>query len=98
MYDSGVGMIDLPAVRGNPFDNRPIESSRAQDLVGRKEILRRWREHIHSGSPRMILLVGESGSGRTSMINAISSQTPKQYIGQFLSEEGEQEKLSLIHI
>ena len=85
MYDSGVSSIDLPAVRGNPFDNRPIESSRAQDLVGRKEILRRWREHIHSGSPRMILLVGESGSGRTSMINAISSQTPKQYIGQFLS-------------
>ena len=98
MYDSGVSMIDLPAVRGNPFDNRPIESSRAQDLVGRKEILRRWREHIHSGSPRMILLVGESGSGRTSMINAISSQTPKQYIGQFLSEEGEQEKLVLHEI
>ena len=98
MYDSGVSSIDLPAVRGNPFDNRPIESSRAQDLVGRKEILRRWREHIHSGSPRMILLVGESGSGRTSMINAISSQTPKQYIGQFLSEESDQEKLVLHEI
>lgn len=96
MYDSGVSLIDLPAVRGNPFDNRPIESSRAQDLVGRKEMLRRWREHIHSGSPRMILLVGESGSGRTSMINAISSQTPKKYIGQFLSEENDQEK-SVLH-
>ena len=96
MYDSGVSLIDFPAVRGNPFDNRPIESSRAQDLVGRKEMLRRWREHIHSGSPRMILLVGESGSGRTSMINAISSQTPKKYIGQFLSEENDQEK-SVLH-
>ena len=52
MYDSGVSLIDFPAVRGNPFDNRPIESTRAQDLVGRKEMLRRWREHIHSGSPR----------------------------------------------
>ena len=91
-------MIDLPALRGNPFDNRPIESSRAHDLVGRKEILHRWREHILSGSPRMILLVGESGSGRTSMINAISSQTPKKYIGQFLSEEGDQAKLVLHEI
>jgi DNA-binding transcriptional ArsR family regulator len=98
MYDGGVSLIDLPALRGNPFDNRPIESSRAQDLVGRKEILHRWREHIHSGSPRMILLVGESGSGRTSMINAISSQTPKKYIGQFLSEEGDQAKLVLHEI
>jgi len=91
-------LIDLPALRGNPFDNRPIESSRAHDLVGRKEILHRWREHILSGSPRMILLVGESGSGRTSMINAISSQTPKKYIGQFLSEEGDQAKLVLHEI
>ena len=98
MYDGGVSLIDLPALRGNPFDNRPTESSRAQDLVGRKEILHRWREHIHSGSPRMILLVGESGSGRTSMINAISSQTPKKYIGQFLSEEGDQAKLVLHEI
>ena len=98
MYEGGVSLIDLPALRGNPFDNRPIESSRAQDLVGRKEILHRWREHIHSGSPRMILLVGESGSGRTSMINAISSQTPKKYIGQFLSEEGDQAKLVLHEI
>ena len=98
MYGSGVGSIDLPALRGNPFDNRPIESSRAQDLVGRKEILHRWREHIHSGSPRMILLVGEPGSGRTSMINAISSQTPKKYIGQFLSEEGDQTKVMLHEI
>ena len=98
MNGGGVSLIDLPALRGNPFDNRPIESSRAHDLVGRKEILHRWREHILSGSPRMILLVGESGSGRTSMINAISSQTPKKYIGQFLSEEGDQAKLVLHEI
>ena len=98
MYGGGASLIDLPALRGNPFDNRPIESSRAHDLVGRKEILHRWREHILSGSPRMILLVGESGSGRTSIINAISSQTPKKYIGQFLSEEGDQAKLVLHEI
>lgn len=92
----GVSLLDLPSVRGNPFDNRPIEASRAQDLVGRKKTLHRWRDHIHSGSPRMILLVGESGSGRTSMINAISSQTPKKYIGQYLSE-GDNQVRTVLH-
>jgi hypothetical protein len=92
----GVTLLDLPSVRGNPFDNRPIEASRAQDLVGRKKTLHRWRDHIHSGSPRMILLVGDSGSGRTSMINAISSQTPKKYIGQYLSE-GDNQVRTVLH-
>ena len=44
----------------------------------------------------MILLVGDPGSGRTSMINAISSQAPRKYIGQFLTEEGNQAK-SVLH-
>ncbi len=98
MSGNSVGLIDLPALRGNPFDNRPIEPSRAQDLVGRKEILHRWREYIHSGSPRMIFIIGDSGTGRTSIINAISSQTPKKFIGQFLSQEEDQAKLVLHEI
>ncbi len=96
MSQGEVSLLDLPSVRGNPFDNRPIEASRAHDLVGRKEILHRWRDHIHSGSPRMILLVGESGSGRTSMINTISSQTQKKYIGQYLSE-GDDQVRTVLH-
>ena len=85
MSIGGVTLLDLPSVRGNPFDNRPIEASRSHDLVGQQKILHRWRDHIHSGSPRMIFLVGDPGSGRTSIINTISSQTPKKYIGQYLS-------------
>ena len=96
MSQGEVSLLDLPSVRGNPFDNRPIEASRAHDLVGRKEILHRWRDHIHSGSPRMILLVGESGSGRTSMINTISSQTQKKYISQYLSE-GDDQVRTVLH-
>ena len=96
MSNVGVSLLDLPSVRGNPFDNRPIEASRAHDLVGRRKILHRWRDHIHSGSPRMILLVGESGSGRTSMINTISSQTQKKYIGQYLSE-GDDQVRTVLH-
>ena len=98
MSNVGVSLLDLPSVRGNPFDNRPIEASRAHDLVGRRKILHRWRDHIHSGSPRMILLVGESGSGRTSMINTISSQTQKKYIGQYLSEADDQVRTVLHEI
>ena len=89
-------LLDLPSVRGNPFDNRPIEASRAHDLVGRQEILHRWRDHIHSGSPRMILLIGDPGSGRTSIINTISSQTPKKYIGQYLSDDDDNVR-SVLH-
>ena len=98
MSSEGVSLLDLPSVRGNPFDNRPIEASRAHDLVGREKILHRWRDHILSGSPRMILLVGDSGSGRTSMINTISSLTPKKYIGQYLSESDDQVRTVLHEI
>ena len=55
MSSEGVSLLELPSVRGNPFDNRPIEASRAHDLVGREIILHRWKDHILSGSPRMIL-------------------------------------------
>jgi hypothetical protein len=41
------------------------------------------REHIISESPRMVLLVGERGSGRTSLVNALSSQVSKKFVGQF---------------
>ena len=78
-----VSSLDIPTLRGNPFDSRPIERNRASEIVGRQEILIRWKEHMHSQSPRLILLSGERGSGRTSLINAISSQTNERYIGTY---------------
>jgi len=78
-----VSSLDIPTLRGNPFDSRPIERNRAGDIVGRQEILIRWKEHMHSQSPRIILLSGERGSGRTSLINAISSQTNERFIGTY---------------
>jgi hypothetical protein len=74
---------DLPTLRGNPFDSRPIERNRASEIVGREDILIRWKEHMHSQSPRLILLSGERGSGRTSLINAISSQTNDRFVGTY---------------
>ena len=78
-----VSSLDIPTLRGNPFDSRPIERNRASEIVGRQEILIRWKEHMHSQSPRLILLSGERGSGRTSLINAISSQTNERFIGTY---------------
>ena len=81
MIAEAVSLLDLPPLRGNPFDHRPIESTRAQDIVGRDSLMTRLREHIISESPRMVLLVGERGSGRTSLVNALSSQVSKKFIG-----------------
>ncbi len=83
MMGEAVSLLDLPPLRGNPFELRPIESSRAQDIVGRDSLMTRLREHIISESPRMVLLVGERGSGRTSLVNALSSQVSKKFVGQF---------------
>jgi len=83
MVLSDLSPSDLPTLRGNPFDSRPIERNRADEIVGREEILIRWKEHMHSQSPRLILLAGERGSGRTSLINAISSQTNDRFIGSY---------------
>ncbi|HIK99528.1 MAG: hypothetical protein CXT72_02540 [Methanobacteriota archaeon] len=86
MDDQGVNLLELPPLRGNPFDNRPIESSRAHELVGHQPLLTKWRDHIHSQSPRMVLLIGEPGSGRTSIVNTVSSLTTQSYISQYFPE------------
>ncbi|RZP10270.1 MAG: ATP-binding protein, partial [Candidatus Poseidoniales archaeon] len=87
MIGEAVSLLDLPPLRGNPFELRPIESTRAQDLVGRDSLMTRLREHIISESPRMVLLVGERGSGRTSLVNALSSQVNKKFVGQFWPQD-----------
>ena len=87
MVLSDLSPSDLPTLRGNPFDSRPIERNRASEIVGREDILIRWKEHMHSQSPRMILLNGERGSGRTSLINAISSQTDDRFVGTYWHTE-----------
>ena len=87
MVLSDLSPSDLPTLRGNPFDSRPIERNRANEIVGREDILIRWKEHMHSQSPRMILLTGERGSGRTSLINAISSQTDDRFVGTYWHTE-----------
>ena len=75
--------LGLPLLRGNPFDLRPIESGRAEYVVGRDRLIASWREHIISQSPRMLLLVGERGSGRSSVVRTLASQTRRSFVGQY---------------
>jgi len=87
MAEGSATILDLPPLRGNPFDLRPIESSRAEHLVGRDPLLSKLRGYLILHTPRMVLLVGQRGSGRTSFINTLASQTSRRsYIGQFWPE------------
>lgn len=83
MADNVSENLGLPLLRGNPFDLRPIESGRAEYLVGRDRLIASWREHIISQSPRMMLLVGERGSGRSSVVRTLASQTRRSFVGQY---------------
>ena len=87
MVVAGMPILETPALRGNPFDMRPIERSRSHEIVARDDILMEYREHIHSSSPRMKLIIGEQGSGKSSLINVISSFTDRFYVGQYWHEE-----------
>ena len=88
MAEGPVSVLDLPPLRGNPFDLRPIEANRAEYLVGRDRLLAECREHLISQTPRMLLLVGDRGSGRTSFLNALASTTSRRpFIGQFWPED-----------
>ncbi len=97
MVEGPPNILDLPPLRGNPFDLRPIEPSRAEYLVGRDKLLSEWREHLISQTPRMLLLVGDRGSGKTSLLNALASTTSRRpYIGQFWPE-GDDPVQGVIH-
>ena len=69
--------LRLPALRENPFHSRPLEQGQGELLAGRDNITSRWTLFIKQNASRMIMLVGESGSGRTSLLQCMSSETEK---------------------
>ena len=76
-------LMELPSLSGNPFEIRPLSIGQAQDLIGRDEIVIECREHLISGSPRMVIVSGVRGSGRTSLLNAIASQSSDPFISDY---------------
>ena len=71
--------LHLPHMRSNPFSPRPIEANDYALLVGRTELLSNLRHHLRFGSPRLMVLLGERGSGRTSILHALSKLSPTPY-------------------
>ncbi len=69
--------LNLPPMRSNPFSGRPIESYDWNLLAGRGGIVAKMVRHLKYTSPRLILLKGERGSGRTSLIHALGSQASR---------------------
>ena len=72
-----VPILGIPALRENPFKARPLERGQSGLLIGRDEISARWTRFLKARNARMILLIGESGSGRSSMMRCVSEETAK---------------------
>ncbi|MEE3082768.1 MAG: hypothetical protein VX320_01595 [Candidatus Thermoplasmatota archaeon] len=63
--------LHLPYMRANPFSTRPIEADDAELLVGRSELMANLSHHLRFGGPRLMILQGERGTGRTSILHAL---------------------------
>jgi hypothetical protein len=66
----------LPPMDANPFSTLPLEASDSNLLVGRNHMLTILSQYMKFRSPRRILLMGEHGSGRTSLLRCASKTAP----------------------
>jgi len=82
-------------MRANPFSPKPIEANDYALLVGRAELMSDLRQHLRFGSPRLMVLLGERGSGRTSILQSLSNLSPTPY--RFSYYPGENPSKSLLH-
>ncbi len=68
--------MDLPPLDTNPFSTLSLESGDSNLLVGRQHMLTVLSQYMKFRSTRRILLVGEHGSGRTSLLRCASKTAP----------------------
>ena len=86
MSKTAVKSLHLPHMRANPFSAKPIEPTEFELLVGRTELMSDLRQHLRFGSPRTMILLGERGSGRTSVLQALSNLSSTSYPFTFYPE------------
>ena len=79
MSNSVTNALHLPHMRANPFSSRPIEASDYTLLVARSELMSNLSHHLRFGSPRQMVLLGERGSGRTSILQTLSNLSSTFY-------------------
>ena len=68
--------IDLPPLSSNPFSTLPLEASQSHLLVGRVHQKNAMLQYIRFKSARRVLLSGEMGSGRSSLLRCLSNHAP----------------------
>ena len=95
MTKSVTNALHLPHMRANPFSSRPIEASDYTLLVGRNDLMANLRHHLRFGSPRLVVLLGERGSGRTSILQSLSNLSPTSYPFSYYPDENPSK--SLLH-
>ena len=92
-------VLGIPGLRNNPFQARPLERGRSDLLVGRDELSARWTRFIKARNARMILLAGESGTGRSSLMRCLSEETQKSvHLDMFPDTEHAQKILHEIFV
>ena len=75
MQHNATERMNLPALRSNPFDIRPLNRKQMELMVGRDELFQALANNIRFISPRVVAVIGEKGSGRSSLIQTVAATT-----------------------
>lgn len=67
--------LNLPHLRSNPFDVRALTHDQLDLMIGRNDVFSALGNSIRFFSPKVVALVGERGSGRTSMVQSLAGVT-----------------------
>tara|TARA_B100000767_G_scaffold273419_1_gene303470 strand:+ start:2991 stop:4556 length:1566 start_codon:yes stop_codon:yes gene_type:complete len=93
-----VPILGIPALRENPFQARPLEKGQSKLLAGREDVSARWARFLKTRNTRTILLIGETGSGKTSLLRCVSEEAGKSvHLDMFPSQEHAHRILHEIH-
>ena len=87
MSKTATKALHLPHMRANPFSPRPLEATDYSLLVGRGTLMSDLQQHLRFGSPRLMILQGERGSGRTTILQVLSNLSPTPLPFSYYPEE-----------
>ena len=71
--------LNLPHLRSNPFDVRALTHDQLDLMVGRNDVFSALGNSIRFFSPKVVALVGERGSGRTSVVQSLAGVTTQTH-------------------